>query len=185
MTMKGCCNCGSIKIDIKGVPSNHEKRPTRYCHCTTCRRASSGPGQYLLSIDEDLVEISDPQGLKKSWKDTSTNSGTPADRRFCGSCGTYVHQSRHSKPLTIPVHYMQQHQIVLARSSSWRAYSTQSTKSLLKSLPRQCISGNQQSKVQNNLTQDRKQLDSHTTIITLMINLPRCDLIVNIQPILR
>ena len=159
MNMKGRCNCGSIKIDIRGVSANHEKHPTRYCHCTTCRRASSGPGQYLLNFDEDRVEINDPQQLKKPWKDKSTNSGTPADRWFCGSCGTYVHQSRHSKPLTNPVHYIQQHQIVLARSSSWRAYSTQSTKSFLKSSPRQCISGNQQSKVQINSTRVPKQLD--------------------------
>lgn len=86
MPLHGHCNCNAIKVTILDQPSGAD-HATVYCHCSTCRRQSGASGTYVIAVDEDLVKIDDPQGVQKTWKDLLTDSGTPLDRQFCGTCG--------------------------------------------------------------------------------------------------
>jgi hypothetical protein len=56
-------------------------------HSANCRRAGGSIGSIVYMFEEADVQISDPDGKLKSYKDNDTNSGKPVTRQFCGNCG--------------------------------------------------------------------------------------------------
>jgi hypothetical protein len=43
-----------------------------------------------LTIEESKVDFPKGKGGIKTYADPETNSGTPVNRNFCGTCGWYV-----------------------------------------------------------------------------------------------
>ncbi|EMD87740.1 hypothetical protein COCC4DRAFT_62517 [Bipolaris maydis ATCC 48331] len=79
---EGRCNCGGIKVSIPALPEK-----TMICYCSNCRRAGSTIGSLIYLLDKSEVNIKDPNGNLKSYKDSDTKSGKPITRQFCGNCG--------------------------------------------------------------------------------------------------
>lgn len=75
-TTTGRCLCGAIRFSYRGPP-----KWTAYCHCESCRRATSAPAAVWIGIERDQF----------SW-----DAGTPSAyasspgvvRRFCPTCGS-------------------------------------------------------------------------------------------------
>lgn len=75
-TTTGRCLCGAVRFSYRGPP-----KWTAYCHCESCRRATSSPVAVWIGVERDQF----------SW-----DGGTPAAyasspgvvRRFCPTCGS-------------------------------------------------------------------------------------------------
>ncbi|BGP37922.1 hypothetical protein JCM10450v2_001859 [Rhodotorula kratochvilovae] len=81
----GHCNCGLVTVELAGgLPSS-----SLLCHCLNCR-ASCGTvfSTNLVVKKTDLVIKGEEH--TKVYRDTKTDSGNVACRRFCGSCGSPI-----------------------------------------------------------------------------------------------
>ncbi|WP_293868795.1 GFA family protein [uncultured Alsobacter sp.] len=75
-TTTGRCLCGGIRYSYRGAP-----KWTAYCHCESCRRATSSPVAVWIGVEREQF----------TW-----DTGTPAAyasspgviRRFCPTCGS-------------------------------------------------------------------------------------------------
>lgn len=74
--MKARCLCGATQFEVQ--LRNHE---VAACHCSMCRRQTSGP---LMAIDIEDIHFVDQQYL------SVFNSSEWAERGFCGVCGTFI-----------------------------------------------------------------------------------------------
>ena len=74
--MKARCLCGATQIEVQ--LRNHE---VAACHCSMCRRQTSGP---LMAIDIEDIHFVDQQYL------SVFNSSEWAERGFCSICGTFI-----------------------------------------------------------------------------------------------
>ncbi|KAK4046879.1 hypothetical protein OIV83_005775 [Microbotryomycetes sp. JL201] len=78
-TSRGSCHCGAIEFEVK-----HDSNGT-LCQCRTCQIISSDRS-FNLSVKIDNLKVT--KGNPTTYDDTSTDSGKPAIRSFCGTCGT-------------------------------------------------------------------------------------------------
>ncbi|WP_347452928.1 GFA family protein [Acinetobacter thermotolerans] len=74
--MKARCLCGATQFEVE--LKNHE---VAVCHCSMCRRQTSGP---LLSIDIEKMDFTEQQYL------SVYSSSEWAERGFCNACGTML-----------------------------------------------------------------------------------------------
>lgn len=74
--MKARCLCGATQFEVQ--LRNHE---VAACHCSMCRRQTSGP---LMAIDIEDIHFVDQQYL------SVFNSSEWAERGFCRVCGTFI-----------------------------------------------------------------------------------------------
>lgn len=74
--MKARCLCGVTRFEVQ--LRNHE---VAACHCSMCRRQTSGP---LMAIDIEDIHFVDQQYL------SVFNSSEWAERGFCSICGTFI-----------------------------------------------------------------------------------------------
>ena len=74
--MKARCLCGVTRFEVQ--LRNHE---VAACHCSMCRRQTSGP---LMAIDIEDIHFVDQQYL------SVFNSSEWAERGFCSVCGTFI-----------------------------------------------------------------------------------------------
>ena len=74
--MKASCLCGVSRFEVQ--LRNHE---VAACHCSMCRRQTSGP---LMAIDIEDIHFVDQQYL------SVFNSSEWAERGFCSVCGTFI-----------------------------------------------------------------------------------------------
>ncbi|KGT48742.1 MULTISPECIES: GFA family protein [Acinetobacter] len=74
--MKARCLCGATQFEVE--LKNHE---VAACHCSMCRRQTSGP---LLSIDIEKMDFTEQQYL------SVYSSSEWAERGFCNACGTML-----------------------------------------------------------------------------------------------
>lgn len=74
--MKARCLCGATQFEVQ--LRNHE---VAACHCSMCRRQTSGP---LMAIDIEDIHFVDQQYL------SVFNSSEWAERGFCSICGTFI-----------------------------------------------------------------------------------------------
>jgi len=74
--MKARCLCGATQFEVQ--LRNHE---VAACHCSMCRRQTSGP---LMAIDIEDIHFVDQQYL------SVFNSSEWAERGFCSVCGTFI-----------------------------------------------------------------------------------------------
>lgn len=75
---KGSCLCGAISYQFTEVAGDFV-----LCHCRSCRKASGAAGGINLAVSEQDFELSDPQGLLKTFESTPGKV-----RHFCSHCGS-------------------------------------------------------------------------------------------------
>lgn len=74
----GRCLCGAVKVTI--APKNMD---VGICHCSMCRRSSSGP-HMAIDVGQDIeIEGNDHVTVYRSseW----------AERAFCATCGSHLY----------------------------------------------------------------------------------------------
>lgn len=84
-TSKGGCQCGAIRISLKGEPVK-----SFICYCIDCRKGSGHLGQMLSYYDTKNVEITDSKSYLREFVVASTKSGVPKKKEFCGNCGSTI-----------------------------------------------------------------------------------------------
>lgn len=70
----GGCNCGRVRLQIRGEPVR-----VGLCHCLTCRKETGAPFMVFAVWDRDQVTITGETG---SWAATTDH------RHFCPVCGS-------------------------------------------------------------------------------------------------
>ena len=75
-TYEGGCQCGKIRYQAQGEPSN-----TTNCHCTQCRLAAGAA--YMTFTAFPLANVTFATEKPKFYE-----SSDKAERGFCPSCGT-------------------------------------------------------------------------------------------------
>jgi hypothetical protein len=83
MQASGGCHCGAIRYSVLGDPVYHA-----ICHCGDCRRASGAPAVSWALFPRDAVTI---EGSPRLYA-----SSAPAQRHFCGACGTSLFYTNES-----------------------------------------------------------------------------------------
>ena len=73
-TRQGGCNCGRVRIEVRGDPVR-----AGLCHCLTCRKETGGPFMAFAVWERSQVSIT---GETESWTATTDR------RHFCPACGS-------------------------------------------------------------------------------------------------
>ena len=73
-TRRGGCNCGKVRIELRGEPLR-----TGLCHCLTCRKETGGPFMAFAVWDASRVSV---RGETRNWTATTDR------RHFCPACGS-------------------------------------------------------------------------------------------------
>ena len=71
---RGGCNCGKVRIEVRGEPVR-----VGLCHCLTCRKETGGPFMAFAIWDKGQVSVS---GETASWTAATDH------RHFCRVCGS-------------------------------------------------------------------------------------------------
>ncbi|OBT84016.1 hypothetical protein VE02_07089 [Pseudogymnoascus sp. 03VT05] len=91
--IEGACNCAAIKISI---PRCSFPQTAGLCHCLNCQASCGSLFSYNLLTPTAAITIT---GTPKIFTETS-NSGTTANRHFCGNCGSPIMTTVTEKPET-------------------------------------------------------------------------------------
>lgn len=77
-TLHGTCLCGGVKYEVDAEPES-----LRFCHCTSCKQLSGGPGTVNFPAAPSAIRIVEGEELLQRF----TPEGGSA-KTFCRSCGT-------------------------------------------------------------------------------------------------
>lgn len=90
MLLQGSCHCGAVRFTVE---SQHPY-PFNLCYCSICRK-TAGAGGYAINISAQNETLTvDGAGNIRSYraKLTGEDGGSalesPAERKFCGHCGS-------------------------------------------------------------------------------------------------
>ncbi|RHX89357.1 GFA family protein [Leptospira stimsonii] len=79
-THSGTCFCGSVEIEVKGMPE-----AMGFCHCNSCRSWSASPvNAFTLWKPENVKVTKGAEFLGKFTKNPTS------DRQFCTKCGGHL-----------------------------------------------------------------------------------------------
>lgn len=90
--VRGRCLCGTVRFSYSGSP-----KWVAYCHCESCRRATSSPLAAWIGLEMD----------KFTWDagaPTSFSSSPGVLRRFCSTCGSPLSYEGERWPTEIHVY---------------------------------------------------------------------------------
>ncbi len=89
MLLEGSCHCGAVRFRL------HARYPYPYnlCYCSICRKTAGGGGYAInLGGSYDSLEVEGREYLhvySATLRDgTGEPKQSPAQRNFCGACGT-------------------------------------------------------------------------------------------------
>ncbi len=77
-TLRGSCQCGTIKFHLDGDP-----KWVAHCHCNDCRRATSAAVSTFVGCDRKKVTFD--EGEPATYK-----SSEGVRRTFCRGCGSPI-----------------------------------------------------------------------------------------------
>lgn len=90
MELKGSCHCQAVKFTVQ---SSHPY-PFNLCYCEICRK-TAGSGGYAININalHDTLAVTGTESIKIyqaeiADPDTGKTTQSPAQRSFCGTCGS-------------------------------------------------------------------------------------------------
>jgi hypothetical protein len=86
----GTCFCGSVEIEVTGVPEE-----MGYCHCSSCRSYSGGPMSAFMLWRAENIKVTRGAELLGRFNKTGMS-----DRQFCRKCGGHVMSHHPSLGLT-------------------------------------------------------------------------------------
>jgi hypothetical protein len=89
MHLEGSCHCGAVTFSLE----SHSPVPFMHCHCSICRK-TAGSGGYGINLGGDArtmkvrgrKHIRVYHAVMRKPGERSTRS--PAERHFCGECGS-------------------------------------------------------------------------------------------------
>lgn len=88
MRLEGSCHCGTVRFACESRASY----PYMRCYCSICRKTGGGGGFAInLYADAATLEVSGREAIRvyRAWLDYPKRAErSPAERRFCGNCGT-------------------------------------------------------------------------------------------------
>ena len=90
MRLEGSCHCGDVRFRLR---SEHPY-PFNLCYCSICRKTAGGGGYAInLSGDFATLEVDGRERIrtyhaKLADRDSSELRESPAERSFCGTCGS-------------------------------------------------------------------------------------------------
>jgi hypothetical protein len=131
MRLEGSCHCGAVRFTVE---SRHPY-PFNLCYCSICRKTAGGGGFAInLGADAATLRIDGEEHIRTyraRMRDPSTGVETrsPAERRFCGACGSalwlwdptwpdLVHPHASAIDTDLPVPPEHTH-LMLASKASW------------------------------------------------------------------
>lgn len=90
MLLEGSCHCGAVRFTVE---SPHPY-PYNLCYCSICRKTAGGGGYAInLSGRADSLQVQGEAHIrvyqaKLANPETGAVKPSPAQRRFCGLCGS-------------------------------------------------------------------------------------------------
>lgn len=79
-TVTGACLCGAVKFEVT-LPSLW----CAHCHCTQCQRFHGAPLVTWVGFDSDSFRVTAGANTLRWYR-----SSAPAQRGFCGDCGSSI-----------------------------------------------------------------------------------------------
>jgi len=90
MKLAGSCACGAVRFRVR----SREPYPFNLCYCTLCRK-QAGSGGYAINLKGETASLEvEGEAHVKVFRARIRNpedaepSESPAERRFCGECGS-------------------------------------------------------------------------------------------------
>lgn len=83
MTHEGGCVCGGVRYVVRGNPER-----VTICHCAWCQRRTGSAFGIEAVFKLEKVMMSD--GLLKTYRHVSDESGRWLDQHFCSTCGSNI-----------------------------------------------------------------------------------------------
>ena len=84
MLLEGSCRCGAVRFRVESP----EPYPFMLCYCSICRKTAGGGGYAInLGALTDTLEVEGEESISV-YRATIDGEQSPAQRRFCRSCGS-------------------------------------------------------------------------------------------------
>ena len=89
MHLEGSCHCGAVRFSVEAS----SPAPYLHCHCSICRKTAGGGGYAInLGGDARTLKIRGRRHLRvyhaKMREPGRRTRRSPAERHFCGECGS-------------------------------------------------------------------------------------------------
>ena len=85
MRLEGSCHCGAVRFSL------NSRTPVPYmrCYCSICRKTAGGGGYAInLGGDAATLEVTGEEHLTVYQVRLEEAGPSPAQRHFCGKCGS-------------------------------------------------------------------------------------------------
>ncbi len=84
MLLEGSCRCGAVRFRVESP----EPYPFMLCYCSICRKTAGGGG-YAINVGalSSTLEVEGEERISV-YQATIDGEPSPAQRRFCGTCGS-------------------------------------------------------------------------------------------------
>ncbi len=128
MLLEGSCHCRAVRFTVE----SHHPYPFNLCYCSICRKTAGGGGFAInLRGEAASLRITGEEHLRTyhARLDDDGTEYSPAERRFCGLCGSalwlwdprwpdlvHPHASAVDTPLPIPP---ERTHLMLGSRASW------------------------------------------------------------------
>jgi hypothetical protein len=89
MRLEGSCHCGAVRFSLESA----HPYPFNLCYCGICRKTAGGGGFAInLGGDHDTLQVDGRDHLRvyQARLGASAAEPSPAQRHFCGRCGTHL-----------------------------------------------------------------------------------------------
>lgn len=92
MLLKGSCHCGAVKF----TADSPHPYPFNLCYCSICRK-TAGSGGYAINLSarSETLNVEGEENIR-SYRakipsaDGNSTTESPAERKFCGTCGSQL-----------------------------------------------------------------------------------------------
>ena len=86
MKLAGSCHCKAVRFSVNA----YAPVPYLRCYCSICRKTAGGGGYAInLGADSASLEIEGENNIRV-YHAVIDGSKSPAERRFCGQCGSVL-----------------------------------------------------------------------------------------------
>ena len=85
MLLEGSCHCRAVRFSLQ----SRTPRPYMYCYCSICRKTAGGGGAAInLGGEAETLSVTGKRHLRVYRARLEDGDESPAERRFCGRCGS-------------------------------------------------------------------------------------------------
>ena len=85
MLLEGSCYCRAVRFSLQ----SKTLLPYMHCYCSICRKTAGGGGFAInLGGDAETLSVTGKRSTRSTGRGSRTAARAPAERRFCGHCGS-------------------------------------------------------------------------------------------------